>query len=211
MSIRLLFFIMWAFISLGMYMGIVTLPQDAQLGDSFRILFFHLPAAILAFSSFTLTAVTGIMYLRTNEIRWDMISAGAVRLGFIFGALALATGWAFSYLAWGTKWSWDPKVVATLVMWFVYSGYLMLRRSVDEESRRARLCAVYGIVGYVSVPLSYLSSRLVYSLHPEGIGLTLLMKTTAVVMTIGFFLLYFYLLWFDMKLGMLSRHREAKL
>ncbi len=210
MSRKLLFFVMWAFISAGMYMGIVALPPDAQLGDSFRIFFFHLPAAILAFFSFTLTAVAGIMYLQTNEIRWDMISSGAVRLGFIFGGLALATGWAFSYLAWGVKWSWDPKVVATLVMWFVYSGYLMLRSSVDEESRRARLCAVYGIVGYVSVPLSYFSSRLVYSLHPEGIGLTPLMKTTAVVMTIGFFLLYFYLLWFNVKLGMFSRHQGAE-
>ncbi len=210
MSKRLLFFIMWAFISAGMYMGIVALPPDAQLGESFRIFFFHLPAAILAFFSFTLTAVTGIMYLRTNEIRWDMISAGGVRLGFIFGALALAMGWAFSYLAWGTKWSWDPKVVATLVMWFVYSGYLMLRRSVDEESRRARLCAVYGIVGYVSVPLSYFSSRLVYSLHPEGIGLTPLMKITAAVMTVGFFMFYFYLLWFNMKLDMLSRHQVTE-
>jgi heme exporter protein C len=208
MSKRWLFFIMWAFICAGMYVGIVALPQDAQLGDSFRIFFFHLPAAILAFFSFTLTAVAGIMYLRTNEIRWDMISAGAVRLGFIFGGLALATGWAFSYLAWGTKWSWDPKVVATLVMWFVYCGYLMLRSSVDEESRRARLCAVYGLVGYVSVPLSYFSSRLVYSLHPEGIGLTPLMKSTAAVMTVGLFMLYFYLLWFNVKLGMLSRGVE---
>ncbi len=205
MSKRSLFFIiMWAFICAGMYMGIVALPPDDQLGDSFRIFFFHLPAAILAFFSFTLTAVAGIMYLRTNEIRWDMISAGAVRLGFLFGGLALATGWAFSYLAWGTKWSWDPKVVATLVMWFVYIGYLMLRSSIDEESRRAKLCAVYGIVGYVSVPLSYLSSRLVYSLHPEGIGLTSMMKMTAAVMTIGFLMLYFYLLWFNMKLGMMG-------
>lgn len=210
MSQRLPFFIMWAFICAGMYMGIVVLPPDARLGDSFRIFFFHLPAAILAFFSFSLTAVAGIMYLRTNDIRWDMISSGSVKLGFIFGALALATGWAFSYLAWGTKWSWDPKVVATLVMWFVYSGYLMLRRSVEEESRRARLCAVYGIVGYVSVPLSYFSSRLVYSLHPEGIGLTPLMKTTAAVMTTGLFLLYFYLLSFNIKLGMLSRIQEIE-
>ena len=204
MSKRSLFFIMWAFICAGMYMGIVALPPDAQLGESFRIFFFHLPAAILAFFSFTLTAVAGIMYLRTNEIRWDMISAGAVRLGFIFGGLALATGWAFSYLAWGVKWSWDPKVVATLVMWFVYSGYLMLRSSIDEESRKAKLCAVYGIVGYICVPLSYLSSRLVYSLHPEGILLTSMMKMTAAVMTIGFLMLYFYLLWFNMKLGMMG-------
>jgi heme exporter protein C len=207
---RLLFFIMWAFICAGMYMGIVALPPVAELGESFRIFFFHLPAAILAFFSFTLTAVAGIMYLRTNEIRWDMISSGAVRLGFIFGGLALATGWAFSYLAWGTKWSWDPKVVATLVMWLVYWGYLMLRKSIDEESLRARLCAVYGIVGYVSVPLSYLSSRLVYSLHPEGIGLTSMMKMTAAVMTIGFFMLYFYLLWFNVKLGMISRHQRIE-
>lgn len=209
MSKRSLFFIMWSFICAGMYMAIVALPPDAELGESFRIFFFHLPAAILAFFSFTVTAVAGIMYLRTNEIRWDMISAGAVRLGFIFGGLALATGWAFSYLAWGVKWSWDPKVVATLVMWFVYCGYLMLRSSIDEESRKAKLCAVYGIVGYVSVPLSYLSSRLVYSLHPEGIGLTPTMKTTAAVMTIGFFMLYFFLLWFNVKLGMLSQGVES--
>lgn len=201
---------MWALISAGMYMGLVVLQPDAVMGDSFRIFFFHLPAAILTFFSFTLTAAAGIMYLRTNEIRWDVTGAGSVKLGFIFGGLALVTGWAFSFLAWGSKWSWDPKAVTTLVMWLAYTGYLMLRRSIDEESRRARLCAVYGIVGYVSVPISYFSSRLAYSLHPEGISLTPLMKETAVLMITGFFMLYFYLLWFNVKLGMLSRNPGAE-
>ncbi|NJD76650.1 MAG: cytochrome C assembly protein [Candidatus Methanoperedens sp.] len=202
---RLFFIILWAIVTAGMYMALVVSPPAAVLGDSYRIFFFHLPNAVLAFFSFTVTAVSGIMYLRTKNIAWDYTGSGSVKLGFVFGGLALATGWAFSYEAWGTRWSWDPKVVATFVMWFVYIGYIMLRRSVDDETRKARLCAVYAIVGYVSVPLAYLSSRLAYSLHPESIGLTEIMKMTAVIMVAGFFLLYLYLLWFQTRLARLLR------
>lgn len=202
---QLFFIILWALVTVGMYMALVASPPAAVLGESYRIFFFHLPNAVLAFLSFTVTAISSIMYLRTNDIRWDDIGAGSVKLGFIFGGLALATGWAFSYEAWGTGWSWDPKVMATFVMWFVYIGYMMLRRDIDEV-RRARLCAVYAIAGYASVPLAYLSSRLVYSLHPESIGLTGEMQMTAVIMVAGFLLLYFYLLWLHTRLARLFRY-----
>lgn len=195
----------WVLVSAAMYMALIVFPPVEKLGDTYRIFFFHLPNAVLAFFSFTVTAVTGIMYLRTRDLKWDDIAISSVKLGFIFGGLALATGWAFGFLAWGAVWSWDPKVVATFVMWFVYIGYMMLRNSVDDESQRARQSAIYGIVGYVSVPLAYISSRLVYSLHPESIGLTSMMNYTAIVMTVGFFLLYFYLLWFNIKLEKFSR------
>ncbi len=207
---QLLLAVIWTLVTIGMYMALVVSPPIDTLGDSYRILFFHLPNAVLAFFSFTVTAASGIMYLRTNDIRWDDIGISSAWLGFVFGGLALATGWAFSFLSWGTLWSWDPKVVATFVMWFVYMGYIMLRRSVDEESRRARLSAVYGIIGYVSVPLAYLSSRLVYSLHPESIGLTPEMQLTALVMVAGFVLLYFYLLWFNVRLERLYRLLELE-
>ncbi len=199
------FIILWALVATGMYMALVVSPPAAVLGESYRIFFFHLPTAVLAFVSFTVTAICGIMYLRTRDINWDDTGAGSVKLGFVFGGLALATGWAFSFEAWGTKWSWDPKVAATFVMWLVYIGYMMLRRNVDDEIRRARLCAVYAIVGYASVPLVYLSSRLVYSLHPENIGLTTQMQMTTVIMVAGFLLLYLYLLRLHTRLARLFR------
>lgn len=163
------------------------------------MLFFHLPSVIISFFSFTLSAGAGIVYLHTRSEQWDAVGASAVRLGFLFGALSLITGWGFTMVSWGTYWSWDPKVVSSLVMWFVYAGYLMLRRSVDADDR-ARLCAVYSILGYVSVPLAYLSSRLVYSLHPASISLTDDMRLAALVMLTGFFLLYACLMRFNMKL-----------
>ena len=202
---RNLLIVSWALVAAGMYLGLVVTPPVEKLGDIYRIFFFHLPASILAFFSFTVTAVAGIMYLRTRDIKWDDIGISSVKLGFVFGALALATGWVFSYAAWGTTWSWDPKVMATFVMWFVYIGYIMLRNSVDEVERRARQCAVYGLVGYATVPLAYLSSRLLYSLHPESIGLTPQTQMTAFIMAAGFILLYLYLLWLNSKLEMISR------
>lgn len=202
---KLILVIIWALISAAMYMALVVFPPVEKLGDSYRIFFFHLPNAVLAFFSFTVTFVSGIMFLRTKDLKWDDIGISSVTLGFVFGGLALATGWAFGYLAWGAVWSWDPKVVATFVMWFVYIGYIMLRNSEEEMERRARQCAIYGIVGYASVPLAYISSRLVYSLHPESIGLTSMMNRTAMVMIVGFFLLYWYLLWFNVKLEKFKR------
>ncbi len=206
---REILLISWALVAAGMYLGLVVNPQVEVLGDSYRIFFFHLPASVLAFFSFTVTAAAGIMYLGTRDMKWDDIGISSVKLGFVFGALALATGWTFSYAAWGTRWSWDPKVVATFVMWFVYIGYIILRNSADEVERRARQCAVYGLAGYVTVPLAYLSSRLVYSLHPESIGLTPLMQMTGFIMVAGFVLLYLYLLWFNAKLEMISRRMTS--
>ncbi len=202
---KFLLIITWVLVSTAMYMALIVFPPVEILGDNYRIFFFHLPNAVLAFFSFTVTAASGIMFLRTGDLKWDDMGISSVKLGFIFGGLALATGWAFGFLAWGAVWSWDPKVVATFVMWFVYIGYIMLMNSADDELRRARQCAIYGIVGYASVPLAYMSSRLVYSLHPESIGLTSLMKLTAIVMSAGFFLLYLYLLWFNIKLEKFSR------
>ncbi|VVB91197.1 Cytochrome c biogenesis protein CcsA [uncultured archaeon] len=205
MFMRNLLILSWVLVAAGMYIGLVVTPPVDVLGDSYRIFFFHLPASILAFLSFTVTAAASIMYLRKRDIKWDDIAVSSVKLGFVFGALALLTGWVFSYAAWGTKWSWDPKVMATFVMWFVYIGYIILRNSTDEPQRRARQCAVYGLVGYATVPLAYLSSRLVYSLHPESIGLTPHMQITAFIMVAGFVLLYSYLLWFNAKLEKISR------
>ncbi len=206
---RNLLIISWALVAAGMYMGLLVTPQVDILGDSYRIFFFHLPASVLAFLSFTVTAASGIMYLRTGDMKWDDFGVSSVKLGFVFGALALATGWVFSYAAWGTTWSWDPKVMATFVMWFVYIGYIMLRNSVDEVERRARRCAVYGLVGYATVPLAYLSSRLVYSLHPESIGLTTQMQMAAFIMVAGFVLLYSHLLRFNAKIEMISRRMTS--
>ena len=202
-------FTSYCIVSFCMYRFLIVFPPIDVLGDSYRLFFFHIPTPLVGFFAFTVTLLTSIMYLRTRDFKWDDMASSSVEIGFVFSGLAIATGWAFSYEAWNTTWSWDPKVMTIFVLWLVYLGYFSLRRAIDNAQKRASSSAVYGIVAYLSVPLTYMSTRMWTSLHPEGsIGLTSEMGLVAALMVFGFLLLYAYLLWFGATYKRLMRTYE---
>lgn len=200
------FIMVYSIVVAAMYIFLIQIPPLAVLGDSFRIFFFHFPVSILSFLSFSITFIASLAYLKYRNITWDFVAVSSVRLGFVFGALALITGWIFAIEAWGITWSWDPKVTTMLVLWFAYAGYLALRQALHQEEMRARNCAVYAIIAYIAVPLVYLSSRLGYSIHPPGsISLTSGMWTAALLMTVGIFVVFIYFLWYEVAYQKLQR------
>lgn len=139
-----------------------------------RIFYFHVPAAIAAYAAFTVAAAAGGLYLRSREARWDRVAASGAEVGAVLTTIALFTGVVWSrveFFSAGGQQGFtfallgDPKFVTTAALWLVFLGYLALRRNLEPGEARARLSAVYGILGFLAVPLSYLSSR--FSPHPD--------------------------------------------
>ncbi|HEY9206114.1 MAG TPA: cytochrome c biogenesis protein [Candidatus Methanoperedens sp.] len=144
------------------YSPIPVNPKEAP-GDpnSFRIFYFHVPIAITAYVAFAIVFVSGILYLRSKQQKWDIVALSAAEVGVIFAFLTLVTGsiWAFS--AWGYFWvTSDVRLNTSLVLFLIYLSYLMVRQAVEEPEKKARLAAVFGIVGFIGVPLSFMSIRL---------------------------------------------------
>ncbi|MFA4934466.1 MAG: cytochrome c biogenesis protein [Candidatus Methanoperedens sp.] len=149
-------------------------PMDAG-GDpiNFKIFYFHVPIAITAYLAFTVVFISSIMLLRTKQEKWDIRAISAAEVGMIFAILTLITGSIWARSAWGLYWvSWDVRLNTSLILFLTYLSYLMVRKSIDEPEKRARLSAVFGIVGFIGVPLSFLSIRLWNraTVHPVVIG-----------------------------------------
>ena len=155
-------------LAVGVY-GIVFIAQpDRVQGDAARIVYVHVPLAWVAFLAFSVVFGASVAYLRTHNARWDQLGRASAEVGVVFTTLVLITGSIWGYPIWGTWWSWDPKLTTTLILWFIYLGYLMVR-SYAEPPRGPRYAAILGIVGFVDVPIVYMASYWWRTLHPQPV------------------------------------------
>jgi len=133
-------------------------PPDAIQGDYVRIMFVHVPSAWLAFLAFGVAMAASITWLVKRSPTADAVAASSVSVGVFFTALALLTGMIWGRPVWGTFWDWgDARMMTTAVMFFVYLGYLALRRAIDDPLQRARRSAVLGVVAFAQVPIVHFS------------------------------------------------------
>ena len=190
-------------VALGMvvalYGAFLYAPTEATMGDVQRIFYFHVPAAWTAFLAFFVVFVASIQWLRTKQPRWDATAVSAAEIGIVFCTVALISGSIWAKPTWGTWWDWDPRLTTTLILWLVYVSYMMLRTAVDNPTRRASLSAVVGIVGFIDVPVVFMSIRWWRTIHPvvvgsSGLAMDGTMVGTLVVCLAAFTLLFFYLL-----------------
>jgi len=144
-------------------------PLEKTMGSVQKIFYFHLPLAFSAFLSFFVAFVAGIMYLRTRRQIWDARLAASVEIGVVLTTLVLITGSLWGKPIWNTYWTWDPRLTTSLILWFIFASCLILRSAVEEEGKRATYSAVMAIVGFVDVPIVFLSARLWRSIHPTVI------------------------------------------
>jgi heme exporter protein C len=163
-----------------------------------RIFYFHVPLAWISFLAFFVVFMCGVLYLLRRDIKWDTIASSSAEVGVIFTSLVLITGSLWAKAAWGIWWTWDARLTATLVLWFTYVAYLLVRHYVTEDSQRARLSAVLGIVGFIDVPIVALAVTLWRTQHPGAIifegGLVPSMVFTLLVCIIAFTVLYIILI-----------------
>ena len=188
-------------LSVGIYMAFVYVPADRVQGDAQRIFYVHVPMAWLAYLAFAVIFVGSVGYLWKRSMRMDRLARASAELGFLFTTLVLVTGSIWGRPIWNAWWSWDARLTTTLILWFIYLGYFVLRSYAGDRERGARYAAVLGIVGAIDIPIIHLSVTWWRTLHPEpivlntsGPNLPNSMLATLLVCFAGFTLLYIYLL-----------------
>ena len=139
---------------------------------SFHIAYFHIPIALTSYIAFLLVLINSILYLRDPVQKWDIQAAASAEVGVIFALLTLISGSLWAGAAWGHYWPpGDVRLNTSLVLFFIYLAYLMIRQAIDVPEKRARLSAVFGIIGFISVPISFFSIRIWASAyHPTVLG-----------------------------------------
>ncbi len=171
-------------------------PRETTMGDVQRIFYFHVSSAWVGFFAFFVTFLAGIGYLARGERRWDIVAVSSIEVGLTFITMTVITGSLWARPTWGTYWTWEPRLTISAVQLLIYVSYVMLRRAIDSPERKARFAAVYGIVAFVTVPLSWFAIRWWRTIHPdvltsgEGMALASKMVQTLLFSIATFTLLY---------------------
>ena len=160
-----------------------------------KIFYFHLGLAAAAFLSFFVACVAGILYLVRRQRVRDEQCAAAVEVGVLFTTLVLLTGSIWGRPIWNTWWTWDPRLTTSLILWFIFAACLILRGAVEQEEKRAVFCAVMAIVGFLDVPVVFLSARRWRSIHPTVIRSEGIALEPAMIVTLAVSLFAMLILW----------------
>jgi heme exporter protein C len=194
----------------ALYLVFLYAPREATMGDVQRIFYFHVSSAWVGFFAFFVTLLAGIGYLRGGGRRWDIMGFSSAEIGVTFTTMAVISGSIWAKPTWNAWWPWqqEPRLILVTILLLIYLAYFMLRAFVQDEEQKARFAAVYGIVAFASVPLTFMSIRWWQRLHPVvfergSSGLTRPMLFAFLFCLLTFTILYFTLL--------LHRSRLARL
>jgi heme exporter protein C len=193
-------------------------PADIVQGNLVRIMYVHVPAAWLAYLAFGITLLGSIGYLVTKSLKWDRLAAASAEVGVYFTGLTLVLGMIWGKPIWGVWWTWDARLTLTAIMFFVYLGYLALRRATPDPVGRATRSAVLGIVGVVQIPLVHFSVVWWRTLHqppsiirPDGPQIRdPLMLTALFVSVVAFTVVYAALVSKRMELARLEEAIDGR-
>ena len=147
----------------------LRLPDEASQGAIYRIMYFHVPAAWVAFAGFFVALVASVLFLVRKGLRYDRLAVSVTEVGLAFAAVNLITGMIWGRIIWGIWWTWDWRLTSMLVCWLLYAGYLMLRRAVDEPTQRAKVSAVFSIFAFADVPIVFFSIKWWRTQHPQPV------------------------------------------
>jgi heme exporter protein C len=203
----------FALMVVALVAALVLAPREVTMGNIQRLFYFHMPSAWIALGpAFTVVFGLSIAYLVTGKMVYDRWAAASAEIGVLFTTVTLMTGPLWAKPVWGVYWTWEPRLTTTLVLWFIYVGYLLLRSIAGEGERRARFAAVYGIIGWIDVPIVFLSIWWWRTIHPRiltggGFAMDSSMVAALVVSLVAFTLLYACLL--VLRAGTLNMEAEV--
>lgn len=169
-------------------------PTEQTMGDAQRIVYVHVAMAWLGLVGLLLAAGGGIAYLARRELACDHWAQAAAELGWLCCGLTLVSGSLWAKAAWNTWWCWDPRLTTAFILWTIYSGYLIVRTSIEDPHRRARLSAVLAIVGTLDVPLVVMATRWFRGIHPASPQMEPAMRAALLLSVVAFSALFGVLL-----------------
>ena len=185
---------------IGFYMGLINSPPDYYQGEVVRIMYVHVPLAHTALFAYTVLFIGSIWYLWKRDPLVDNMCHAAASISAVFTALALITGSIWAKPTWNTWWTWDPRLVSFAVLLLILAGYLMLRTLVEDPEREGRYAAVLGIIGFIDLPIIHFSVEWWRTLHQplsistRGVSISQDLLVPLTLMSIGFTLLFSYML-----------------
>lgn len=195
---KLTFLAVFATVLLLLAFGLVLFyaPVEQNMGIVQKVFYFHVSAAWLGMLAFFVAAVCAGLFLSKADLKADAVAASAVEIGLLFTAIANFTGMLWARPVWNTWWTWDPRLTTMTIMAFTYVAYFLLRRGIDDPTKKARFGAIYLLVGFASVPLTFFSARLLRTIHPTifGGGMGEMAMTPRMVQTMGFSIFAFTVL-----------------
>jgi heme exporter protein C len=130
-----------------------------------NIIYIHVPASVCSLVCFTVLFICSIQYLRTKRQMWDYTAAASAEVGLVFAKVLNATGMIFAYAEWGIWWTPSMRLISSAILWFLYVAYSLLRSAFAAERRRGEICAVFGIIAFIDVPLVLISARFIRDMH----------------------------------------------
>ena len=177
----------------GLYYGLVKAPPDYQQGDSYRIMFIHVPAAWMSLFIYIVMAGAGAIGLIWRIKLAEVVAISSAPIGASFTFLALVTGSIWGKPMWGTWWVWDARLTSELILFFLYIGYIALHSSIDDKRRADRASAILVLVGVVNIPIIYYSVKWWNTLHQgasvsvkSGSSMASVMLIAMLIMALGF-------------------------
>ncbi len=200
----------------GLYLGLVVAPTDYQQGDSYRIIFIHVPSAWMSMFIYVVIAVTGFIGLVWHMKMADVIARSSAPIGAMFTFAALITGSLWGKPMWGTWWIWDARLTSELILLFLYLGYMALQSAIEDRKMAAKAAAVLALVGVINIPIIHYSVDWWNTLH-QGSTVTkfskpsidLSMLIPLLVMALAFQLYYFAAVMMRARSTLLEQERRA--
>jgi heme exporter protein C len=184
---------------LSLYAVFIYAPIEKTMGIVQKIFYFHLSLAFLSFFAFFIVFIGSIIYLYNRDNRWDILAHSSAEVGVVFCSLVLITGPIWARPIWNVWWTWDPRLITTLILWFMYVAYLMVRKLLRDGSQRSNIASVFGIISFINVPITFFAIRMWRTIHPVvidrgGIHISDPMLKTLLISLAAFCLLFFLLL-----------------
>ena len=158
--------ILAALLALACYAIFIFAPQEVTMGHTQRIVYLHVAVAWCGLAGCLVMGAMAAAYLALRQTAWDQWSQAAGEIGWLCTTLTLATGSLWAHEAWNTWWTWEPRLTTSLILWIVFAGYFLVRFSIDDPERRARLGAVVAILAVADVPLIIMATRWFRGIHP---------------------------------------------
>ena len=200
---------------IGLVMGFVVAPREVTQGNVQRIMYLHVPMAIVAeYLACSVILVASIVYLARRVDAADRLAHASAEVGAIFTGLAIATGSIWGKPTWGTWWTWDARITTVSILFVMYVAYLLLRGMTEDRERGARYAAVLGIILALDVPLVHFSVSWWRTLHqppsllkPGASSVASAILLPLLVNLVAFMLLYAYFV--AKRVGLLRREQEV--
>jgi heme exporter protein C len=154
---------------INIYNIFLVLPDEVNQGAIYRIIFFHVPASMVATALFTVALVASVGFIAFKDFRWDNVAVASTEVGLVFAIVNLVTGSIWGRNIWGIWWTWDYRITSAFVCVLLYAGYLMIRPAFSDPTQRGTIAAVISIFAYVDLPIVWFSIRWWRTQHPSPV------------------------------------------